>query len=85
MKYTKQHFLKQIATLFDPIGFLAPFTTRAKMLLQQMWMAGLDWDEEQTEPLTNAAGTTRVNTVTNTMVSAFTEKAGRQSVRAHIC
>ena len=25
------------------------------MLLQQMWMAGLDWDEELTEPLTNAA------------------------------
>ena len=54
-KYTKRNFLKQIATLFDPIGFLAPFTIRAKMLLQQMWMAGLDWDEELTEPLTNAA------------------------------
>ena len=25
------------------------------MLLQQMWMAGLDWDEELTEPLTNTA------------------------------
>ena len=55
VKYTKRHFLKEIATLFDPIGFLAPFTIRAKMLLQQMWMAGLDWDEELTEPLTNAA------------------------------
>ena len=55
VKYTKRNFLKQIATLFDPIGFLAPFTIRAKMLLQQMWMAGLDLDEELTEPLTNAA------------------------------
>ena len=55
MKYTKRHFLKQIATLFDLIGFLAPFTIRAKMLLQQMWMARLDWDEELTEPLANAA------------------------------
>ena len=55
VKYTKRNFLKQIATLFDPIGLLAPFTIRAKMLLQQMWMAGLDWDEELTEPLTNAA------------------------------
>ena len=55
VKYTKRNFLKQIATLFDPIGFLAPFTIRAKMLLQQMWMAGLDWDEELTELLTNAA------------------------------
>ena len=26
MQYTKRNFLKKIATLFDPIGFLAPFT-----------------------------------------------------------
>ena len=57
MQYTKRNFLKQIATLFDPIGLLAPFTVRAKMLLQQMWLAGLDWDEVLTEPLTNAART----------------------------
>ena len=55
VKYSKRDFLKQIATLFDPIGFLAPFIIRAKMLLQQMWMARMDWNEELTEPLTNAA------------------------------
>ena len=54
VKYTKRNFLQQIATL-DPIDLLAPFTIWAKMLLQQMWMAGLDWDEGLTEPLTNAA------------------------------
>ena len=36
MKYTKRNFLKKITTLFDPIGLLAPFTIRAKMLLQDM-------------------------------------------------
>ncbi|MCG8079255.1 MAG: A17 family peptidase, partial [Candidatus Thiodiazotropha taylori] len=36
MKYTKRSFLKKIATLFDPVGFLAPFTIRAKILLQEM-------------------------------------------------
>ena len=55
MVYTKRNFLKKIATLFDPIGFLAPFTIRAKMLLQDMWTKGLDWDDELTEPLTNSA------------------------------
>ena len=55
MQYTKRNFLKKIATLFDPIGFLAPFTIRAKMLLQDMWTAGLDWDDELTEPLINLA------------------------------
>ena len=57
MKYTKRNFLKKIATFFDPIGFLAPFTIRAKLLLQEMWMAGLDWDEELSEPLINSART----------------------------
>ena len=51
MTYTKRNFLKKIATLFDPIGFLAPFTIRAKILLQDMWTSGLEWDDELTEPL----------------------------------
>ena len=55
MQYTKRNFLKKIATLFDPIGFLAPFTIRAKMLLQDMWTAGLGWDDGLTEPLINLA------------------------------
>ena len=55
MSCTKWNFLKTIATLFDPLGFLAPFTVRAKILLQQMWMAGLGWDEGLSEPLINSA------------------------------
>ena len=57
MRYTKRNFLKKIATLFDPIGLLAPFTIRAKILLQEMWMTSLDWDEVLSEPLTNSAKT----------------------------
>ena len=55
MSYTKCNFFKRIATLFDPIWFLAPDTIRAKILLQEMWTAGLDWDEEMSEPLINKA------------------------------
>ena len=32
---TKRNFLKKIAKLFDPVGFLAPFIIRAKLLLQE--------------------------------------------------
>ena len=42
---TKRNFLKRIATLFDPVGFLAPFIIRAKVMMQEMWVAGLEWDE----------------------------------------
>ena len=55
MLFTKRNFLKKIATLFDPIRFLAPFTIRAKILIQEMWTAGFDWNEELTESLTRSA------------------------------
>ena len=55
MLYTKRNFLKKIATLFDPIGFLAPFKIRAKILLQDMWSAGLEWDDELNETLATSA------------------------------
>jgi len=42
---TKRDFLKKSAKLFDPVGFLAPFIIRAKTLLQEMWAAGMDWDD----------------------------------------
>ena len=31
LKFTKRSFLKRIAMLFDPLGFLAPFIIRAKL------------------------------------------------------
>ena len=44
MSYTKRNF---------PIGLLAPNTVRAKLLLQEMWTAGLEWDEELGDTLIN--------------------------------
>ena len=55
MLYTKRNFLRKIATLFDPIGLIAPYTIRAKLLLQEMWTAGLEWDEELSDTLINTA------------------------------
>ena len=37
--------LKKVAALFDPLGFLSPFTTTAKILMQEMWVVGVDWDD----------------------------------------
>ena len=55
MLFTKHTFFKKISALFDPIGFLAPFTIRAKIQMQEILTAGLEWDEELTEPLTKSA------------------------------
>ena len=45
-RMTKRMFLKKLATIFDPLGMLAPFTIRAKMLFQRMWIDGYDWDDK---------------------------------------
>ena len=42
---TTRGFLENIDTLFDSLGFIAPFTVRAEVLLVSLWLAGVDWDE----------------------------------------
>ena len=42
---TERNFLRKIAMLFDPLGFLVPYVIRTKILLQQMWISGLDWND----------------------------------------
>ena len=34
-----------IARLFDPLGLLAPFVLYIKILFQELWCLGLEWDE----------------------------------------
>ena len=50
-QWTKQNFLSKIATLFDPLGLLSPFLIRAKILMQQLWLNGLEWDERLPQEL----------------------------------
>ena len=42
---TKHNFLKKIATLFYSLGFLSSFMIRAKIMMQDIWIHGLDWDD----------------------------------------
>ena len=48
---TKRKFFKRIATLFDPLGMLSPFIVRAKVLMLEIWIAGMDWDDALPEEL----------------------------------
>jgi len=48
---TKRLVLASIARTFDPAGWTAPVMVAAKILLQDIWKAELDWDEELVEPL----------------------------------
>ncbi|KRZ02789.1 hypothetical protein T11_10900 [Trichinella zimbabwensis] len=48
---TKRTLLSLAATIFDPLGYLTPFTVRAKMLLQLLWQEGTSWDDPLPAPV----------------------------------
>jgi len=50
LSVTKRLILSYIARLFDPLGLLSPFIMTAKILFQDIWRLGLDWDNPVPDP-----------------------------------
>jgi hypothetical protein len=42
---TKRGIIAAVSSVFDPLGFLAPFIFTAKCLIQELWRLNLDWDD----------------------------------------
>ena len=42
---TKRAVLKQIASVYEPLGLFSPVTLQGKLFLQKLWIKKLDWDE----------------------------------------
>ena len=70
---TKRNVLKQIATIFDPLGLISPAIIKGKVLLQTMWSRGYDWYEEVYENLANE------------IQSSFEQLSGVAAVRIPCC
>lgn len=43
---TKRMVVSDIARLYDPLGWIAPSIVIAKILIQKLWLSGIQWDEE---------------------------------------
>jgi hypothetical protein len=43
---TQRQVLSLIATIYDPLGMIAPYILRSKIFLQSLWCAKRGWDEE---------------------------------------
>ena len=48
---TKRVVLSLISKLYDPMGWLAPVIVVAKLLMQELWLRKLDWDERLPDDL----------------------------------
>ena len=42
---TKRSILASIAKLYDPLGLIAPVVVRAKIIMQQLWLLSIGWDD----------------------------------------
>lgn len=42
---TKRNILSDISKIFDPLGWLSPIIIRTKILMQQLWLKGVQWDD----------------------------------------
>lgn len=42
---TKRSILSAIASLFDPLGWIAPYIILLKILMQELWQLGVSWDD----------------------------------------
>ena len=51
LRATKRNILRISARVYDPLGLISAFTTRAKMLLKELWVIGASWDEELPPPV----------------------------------
>ncbi|XP_062705726.1 uncharacterized protein LOC134287612 [Aedes albopictus] len=43
---TKREVLRVLMTIFDPLGLISHFLSYLKILLQQIWRSGVQWDDE---------------------------------------
>eukprot|EP00117_Sycon_ciliatum_P010777 scpid92427/ scgid12535/ len=46
LRPTKRAVLSHVMSVFDPLGLLAAFTVTARVLLQDVWLSGIGWDDE---------------------------------------
>ena len=53
VRITKRSMLSELAGIFDPFGWLNPIVVKGKVLLQELWTAKVNWDEDVPEKIRN--------------------------------
>ncbi|XP_055918318.1 uncharacterized protein LOC129950401 [Eupeodes corollae] len=50
---TKRSILSEASRIFDPLGFLAPVVVAVKIFFQDLWRAGVGWDDQILQELSH--------------------------------
>lgn len=50
---TKRSIISEISRFYDPLGWVGPSIIISKMLIQKLWLAGLNWDDTAPENILN--------------------------------
>ncbi|CAL1671850.1 unnamed protein product [Lasius platythorax] len=82
---TKRTVLSDVTRFFDPLGWASPVLIFGKIFIQDLWMAGLDWDEPLPDQL-QSSWTKFTDTLPelNTLsIPRFAHFYGAESVELH--
>jgi len=83
---SKRSFLSLVARIFDPLGWIAPVTVSAKIILQSLWLKKLDWDTPLTGDLLTSclAFQNQLNDLVEVFIPRWTGEGGEpQRVEIH--
>ena len=50
----KRNVLKKVVTVFDPLGLVSPFIVQGKIMLQELWNRGFEWNDEVEDEIGNS-------------------------------
>ncbi|XP_062699493.1 uncharacterized protein LOC134284534 [Aedes albopictus] len=82
---TKRTILSTIAQLYDPLGLISPVVVQAKILMQNLWLLALDWDDEVSPDLQRkwAQFCEQLPTLSNFRIERFAFAPGFQTAELH--
>ncbi|XP_033251629.1 uncharacterized protein LOC117190672 [Drosophila miranda] len=82
---TKRTILSTASSLFDPIGLLSPLVIVSKIILQELWLLKLDWDESVPQNLSHAWSKCleSLNSLSSLAVPRFCLQPDTRSIQIH--
>lgn len=83
---SKRTILSEVSRLFDPLGLLGSVIVTAKLILQDLWRSGIQWDESVPQGIHTRWSTykTQLDELSQLEIPRFTNfNANRQAMQVH--